>query len=156
MTQWLAVQLPPGSSVELRVAERTLRGQVRAWGRGWLRLTTAQGEDFLINLEHIAWLRIIAAASLGAMLPTLPEQPALEGAATPPQSGLSDAQLKALVEGFLDDRTDRDLADAQRCARRTVSQVRAAWESVRGNLPEERVPLPARRWVPRLRAILHP
>lgn len=139
-----APPLVPGSTLLVRTTQGECRGTLLARRGPWLQLATDEG-PLLVNAAQVVWARILAAPPAAAPQP--------EDAAVG-EGECSDAQLRLLVEGFLDDREPRQLARQAGCTRRQLQLVRQAWECARGNLPEDGLPSAARALVPRLRRLL--
>ena len=66
----------------------------------------------------------------------------------------SDEQVRAVIDGFLDDRQDGALAEQHGRTRHQITVLRQAWECARGNLPEDRLSPAAQLWVGRIRTAL--
>jgi hypothetical protein len=129
-----------------------LRGTVLDAEGDWLLLDAAQGR-VAIARQSIALLTIDGALpakrNSGSRRRESPE-PTSEAAAEilPPE------QLRAVVDGFLDDRPDDDLARTFSCTRSQIRLLRQAFECARGNLVEDQLPPAARSQVDGLRAAL--
>lgn len=141
------MQAPPvavGSALHIRTTQGDCCGTLQARRGPWLQLATEEG-SVLVNAAQVVWVRVLATAGAA------PQAQEDASDAAPP---CSDAQLRVLVEGFLDDRDPRQLARQAGCSARQLRLVRQAWECVRGNLPEDGIPPAARALAPRLRRLL--
>lgn len=159
--------LTPGRNVRVRCAGEDLAGTVTSCANGWLRLATTQG-DTLVNLALVAW---VAGGGGGAPADDgdgagdedrgLPRPSAAEITAKPASSKApgrpwSDSQVQAVVDDFLNDRQDGEIAANHGRTRNQVTVLRQAWECARGNLPDDGISPAARLWVERIRRAMRP
>lgn len=152
--------LVPDRVVRLRIDGTDLTGTVLTCANGWLRLATPGG-DTLVNLAQVAWI-----AGEGAA-PTeeddsgeLPRPKAKEMMARPgskaPGRPWSDDAVQAVVDGFLEDRSDAELAEQHNRTRHQVTVLRQAWECARGNIADDRLSPAAQLWIERIRRVMRP
>ncbi len=153
--------LSPGRQVSLRAAGESLTGQISGNANGWLRLATGDG-DVLVQLSQVAWIRLGAAETALAepLREALPQPSSKDVVARPgskvPGRPWSDETVRAVVNEFLNDRPDGEIAQLHNRTRGQITVLRHAWESARGNLPEDRLSPAAQLWVARIRAAMRP
>jgi len=145
--------LTPGRTVHLRLDGEMVSGRVIATANGWLRLDGADGE-ILVNLAQVAWIRADGAPA-GDELPV----PTAKGVVVRPGSRVpgrpwDDATVRAVVEGFLNDVQDTDLAERHNRTRHQITILRQAWECARGNLADDQLSPAAQLWVARIRSVM--
>jgi hypothetical protein len=154
-----ASHLHPGTPIRLVCAGQELSGTVITSGNGWLRLAEGDGEC-LVNLAQVAWIRARgrpAPAPLrsdGLPVPEAKEIVSKPGGGKVPGRPWSDETVRAVVEEFLNDRPDGEIAEVHGRTRHQVTVLRQAWECARGNLPEDRISPAARLWVERVRGVM--
>ena len=125
--------LTPGRTVHLRLDGEVLTGAVIATANGWLRLTGAVERP------------VPTAKNLGA-------QP---GSRVPGRPW-PDETIRAVVEGFLNDAQDGELAERHGRTRHQITILRQAWECARGNLADDQLSPAAQLWVARIRNAMRP
>lgn len=150
--------LAPGRQVVIACGGATLSGTVAACANGWLRLAAADG-DTLVNLAQVAWARAPGAAPAddgadgdGGALP----RPASQDVVVRPGSQVpgrpwSDEAIRGVVDEFLNDRPDGEIAGVHRRTRHQITVLRQAWECARGNLADDQLSPAAQLWVERVR-----
>jgi hypothetical protein len=151
--------LTPGRAVALHCGGSTIEGSITACANGWLRLSGADG-DMLINLGQVAWVRGIGGgpASNDTEDDELP-RPSHKEVVTRPGSKVpgrpwSDDGIRAVVDEFLNDRPDGEIANTHGRTRHQVTVLHQAWECARGNLPEDQLSPAAQLWVDRIRKVM--
>lgn len=146
--------LVPGRPVRLRLDGAELSGTVQAVANGWVRLAAAEGE-LLINLAQVAWIRPDGAAAPDdeRLRPAAKEVVARPGSKVPGRPW-SDGDIRTVVDEFLADRPDGEIAQVVGRTRHQVTVLRQAWECARGNLPDDQLSPAARLWVERVQSAL--
>jgi hypothetical protein len=153
--------LSPGRQISLCAAGDTMSGQLVGSANGWLRLANGDGE-ILVQLSQVAWIRLGAGETGLAEPPreALPQPSSKDVVARPgskvPGRPWSDETVRAVVDEFLNDRPDGEIAQVHNRTRNQITVLRQAWESARGNLPEDRLSPAAQLWVARIRAAMRP
>jgi hypothetical protein len=150
--------LTPGRAVSMQVDGARITGSVIACANGWLRLAAPDGE-VLINLALVSWVR-----GDGAPAPTtdddLPRPVAKDVIARPgskaPGRPWTDGQIQAVIDEFLNDRQDGEIAEVHGRTRNQVTVLRQAWECARGNLADDGISPAAQLWVERIRRAMRP
>lgn len=144
--------LTPGRTVHLRLDGEVHSGSVIATANGWIRLSGADGE-ILVNLAQVAWIR-----TEGEAPPALPKPSPKDIVGKPgsraPGRPWSDETVRAVVDGFLNDRLDGELAEQHGRTRSQITILHQAWECARGNLPEDQLSPAAQLWVARIRHVM--
>ncbi len=148
--------LTPGRSVHLRLDGEVVSGAVIATANGWLRLDGADGE-ILVNLAQVAWIRAdgAPAADDDRPVPTAKNIVAKPGSRVPGRPW-PDETIRAVVEGFLNDAQDGELAEQHGRTRHQITILRQAWECARGNLADDQLSPAAQLWVARIRNAMRP
>ncbi len=147
--------LTPGRLVHLRLDGEFLTGSVIATANGWLRLSSANGE-LLVNISQVAWIRAegeVTAAQPERLVPSPKDIVARPGSRAPGRPW-SDETVRAVVDGFLNDRLDGELAEQHGRTRSQITILHQAWECARGNLPEDQLSPAAQLWVGRIRNVM--
>lgn len=152
--------LTPGRRVAIACAGTQIDGTVVACANGWLRLASADG-DTLVNLAQIAWLRAggVPAASSGATdedelpRPAGKDIVARTGSKAPGRPWSDDA-IRSVVDEFLNDRPDGEIAQVHGRTRHQITVLRQAWECARGNLADDQLSPAAQLWVERVRTAM--
>jgi hypothetical protein len=152
--------LTPGRAVAIHCGGNTIEGSVTICANGWLRLSGADG-DMLINLAQVAWVRGIGAASddaepadrPGVLRPSSKDIVARSGSKVPGRPWSDDA-IRAVVDEFLNDRPDGEIATIHGRTRHQVTVLHQAWECARGNLPEDQLSPAAQLWVERIQNVM--
>lgn len=147
--------LTPGRVVHLRLDGEFLTGSVIAVANGWIRLTSANGE-LLVNLAQVAWLRAEGAPPDSERpVPTAKDIGSRSGSRVPGRPW-DDETVRSVVDGFLNDLQDGDLAERHGRTRNQITILRQAWECARGNLAEDQLSPAAQTWVSRIQAVMRP
>ncbi len=146
--------LVPGRTVHLRLDGEVHSGSVIATANGWLRLSGADGE-IVINLSQVAWIRADATAADDRPVPSAKDVVARPGSRVPGRPW-NDETLRAVVDGFLNDHQDADLAAQHNRTRYQITILRQAWECARGNLADDQLSPAAQLWVDRIRTATQP
>ncbi len=150
--------LTPGRTVHLRLDGEMVSGAVIATANGWLRLTGADGE-ILVNLAQVAWIRADGPGRAEPDEDTARPRPSPKevigqtGSRTPARPWSNDA-VRSVVEGFLNDRQDAELAEELGRTRHQITVLRQAWECSRGNIPDDQLSPAAQTWVGRIRSAM--
>jgi hypothetical protein len=153
--------LSPGRQVSLSAAGDTLSGRILGNANGWLRVANGDGE-ILVQLSQVAWIRLGAGddAAPEPARTALPQPSSKDVVARPgskvPGRPWSDETVRAVIDEFLNDRPDGEIAQVHNRTRGQITVLRHAWESARGNLPEDRLSPAAQLWVARIRAAMRP
>lgn len=152
--------LTPGRHVAISCGGATIEGSILACANGWIRLSGGDGE-LLVNLAQVAWVRGIGAAPPvdeaddedgGDALPrpASKDTPVRTGSRVPGRPWTDDA-IRSVVDEFLNDRPDGEIAQVHGRTRHQITVLRQAWESARGNLAEDHLSPAAQLWVERVR-----
>ncbi len=144
--------LTPGRTVHLRLDGEVVSGAVLATANGWLRLSGADGE-ILVNLAQVAWIRAEGAPAADLPVPTAKDVVTRPGSRVPGRPWTVEA-IRAVIDGFLNDRPDGELAEQQGRTRHQITQIHQAWECARGNLAEDQLSPAAQPWVERIRSVM--
>jgi len=146
--------LTPGRTVHLRLDGEVVSGSVIATANNWLRLSGGDGE-ILVNLAQVAWIRADGAPVSDLPVPAPKDVVARPGSRVPGRPWSVEA-IRAVVEGFLNDKPDGEIADQQGRTRHQITQIHQAWECARGNMPEDQLSPAAQPWVERIRTVMRP
>jgi hypothetical protein len=146
--------LTPGRTVHLRLDGEVLTGAVIATANGWLRLSGADGE-LVVNLAQVAWIRADGQPADERPVPTAKNLGAQPGSRVPGRPW-PDETIRAVVEGFLNDVQDGELAERHGRTRHQITILRQAWECARGNLADDQLSPAAQLWVARIRNAMRP
>jgi hypothetical protein len=148
--------LHPGRQVRVHAGGSDLAGTVLSVHNGWLRLHLTEGEA-LVNLATIAW----CCSSERSELQPTEDLPVAREKETPlrtstrvPGRPWSDSDIRRAVNLFLEGRNDSEVAEQHLRTRHQITVLRQAWESSRGNIPDDQISPAAQAWIPRLRTVL--
>jgi hypothetical protein len=148
--------LTPGRSVHLRLDGEVMSGAVIATANGWLRLDGADGE-ILVNLAQVAWIRVDGPSPAKDDRPVpAPKNVVAQPGSRVPGRPWPDETIRAVVEGFLNDAQDGELAEKHGRTRHQITILRQAWECARGNLADDQLSPAAQLWVARIRNVMRP
>ncbi len=156
----LADSIPTDRLIALHLANGAiLPGRVEVLADGWVCLRTSDSVQ-LVNLAHVAAIDLNAGRSDpgpyvqdGLPKPRSKDVPFKVGSKVPARPW-SDADLKALSEGFLDGVQDVELATKHHRTRGQIRDLRQGFECNRGNLIEDQISPAAVTWVHRWRRVL--
>ena len=144
--------LTPGRTVHLRLDGEVVSGAVIAIANGWLRLSGADGE-ILVNLAQVAWIRADGEPAGKLPVPSPKDVVAKPGSRVPGRPW-SVETVRAIIDGFLNDRPDGELAEQHGRTRHQITQLHQAWECARGNIPEDQLAPAVQPWVDRIRSVM--
>lgn len=161
-TQWarLAEAIPRDRLIALHFANGAiLPGRVEVLTHGWVRLRTRDSEQ-LVNLAHVAAIDLNQGQTdpgplvqEGLPKPRSKDVPFKVGNKVPARPW-TDADLKALSEGFLDGALDPELAERHHRTRGQIRDLRQGFECNRGNLIDDQISPAAATWVQRWHRVL--
>ncbi|MEK7413197.1 MAG: hypothetical protein AAB263_07755 [Planctomycetota bacterium] len=148
--------LVSGRQVRVRSGGDEITGTIVHTANGWMRMTASNG-DVLVNLATVTWIHALGPAPERdeANKPEAHEIGDRQGSRVPGRPW-SEASVKTIIDGFLSDQQDSDLAETHGRTRHQITVLRHAWECARGNMTEDRISPAAQEWVPRIRRILRP
>ena len=156
----LAAAIPADRLIALHLANGAiLPGRAKLLAGGWVRLSTSDSEQ-LVNLAHVAAIDLNEGRTDpgpriqdGLPKPRSKDVPFKVGSKVPARPW-TDADLKALSEGFLDGVLDNELAEKHHRTRGQIRDLRQGFECNRGNLIEDQVSPAAVTWIHRWRRVL--
>ena len=156
----VAEAIPTDRLIALHLANGViLPGRVHVLRDGWVRLYTSERVQ-LVNLAHVLTIDLnVGQTDPGPLVqeglpkPRSKDVPFKVGSKVPARPW-SDADLKALSEGFLDGLLDPELAEQHHRTRGQIRDLRQAFECNRGNLIEDQISPAATTWIHRWKRVL--